>query len=120
MYVYSTTYAKRSRTDGSAAPDRALISELDYEDTFENRLLWLRAGGLNPKARTTRALAGKLDVDTIAAHVLRFAWEILECRAQHAAGLLVTRLREGDNVPRLRCQDCLALIDNCLCGVILR
>jgi hypothetical protein len=120
LYVYGTSYSERSRAGRSAAPDRALIGELDYEDSVENRLLWLRAGGLNPKARSTRTLADKLDVETIAAHVLQFAWEILECRAQHAAGLLVTRLREGDNIPRLRCQDCLALIDNCLCGVILR
>jgi hypothetical protein len=120
LHVSGTSYSVPDSPRSAAIPDRELLRRLDFQDTPENRLLWLRAGGLNPRARSTRALAYDLDVDTIAAHVLLFVWEVVECRRPHSAGLLVTRLRERDVAPRFRCQDCLAPVDACLCGVVLR
>jgi hypothetical protein len=120
LYVSNSSYSVTGAPRCVATPDRELLRRLNFQDTPENRLLWLRAGGLNPKAQSTRALAYDLDVDTIAAHVLLFVWEVVECLRPHSAGLLVTRLRERDVVPRFRCQDCLAPVETCLCGIVMR
>lgn len=95
------------------------ISELVREavdNPVDNEVYhWLKRGGVGATSpKMLEILHLHLPVDHVKAFVLD------QEANQYPANHLICKLLDGDPVPPMRCEDCLAVLSACLCGVVKR
>lgn len=107
-YAQEIEVEERERTSAGKRPSPGPLSARQKEVRR-----WLLKGGVGSRSPVlAELLALDLEPRQVMAHVLeRLAWEegLVPEQARYPVGLLVTRLRDGDPPPPMRCPDCLSL-----------